>query len=252
MSSFANGGLSLLSAGAGPIGTAFTYIGSGYFDIIEKLTFGGDANETEVDILDLKIASFLIKNIFTSLITVTLIVGSILVFTLLFIEKLFAFVASLFLLIYAFSKNQEERLTSAIAKIFAVAFKTILIVVCIFLSLYSLDLVNSLEIIFIESFFTSMDSIENASWGAIFSGGVDANLDGAYSVWTLLTFFFKKYIFYGVAKVAFVMLKLVLVIQMIWKMPGFMYELMYEKINSVSDSVGDTLQSVNERQTMKV
>lgn len=47
-------------------------------------------------------------------------------------------------------------------------------------------------------------------------------------------------------------LKLVLVIQMIWKMPGFMYELIFEKVHSVSDSVGETLQSVNERQTMRI
>jgi|GEM_PF-3786512 len=238
-----------LSSFTGPLGKGVK-LGTKIINKFEKFTsFGGDA---EIDILDLKIAAFLLKNVLEVLISVTLIVGSILIFTLLFIEKLFAFVASMFLLIYAFAKNQEERLTTAFAKIFAVAFKTILIVVCVFLAIYSIDLVNSLEILFVESFFTTMDTIENASWGSLFTGGVDLNIDGLGAIGGLLSMFFKKYIFYGVTKVAFVILKLVLVIQMIWKMPGYMYELMYEKVQSVSDGVGDTLQSANERHTMKV
>ncbi|ABB44990.1 hypothetical protein Suden_1715 [Sulfurimonas denitrificans DSM 1251] len=160
----------------------------------------------------------------------------------------------MFLLIYAFAKNQEDRVATAMAKIFAVAFKTILIVVCIFLAMYSLNLVSSLELIFVESFFKSMDMIENASWGYVFSG---ASLSGELAnnivvIGTMLSFFFKKYIFFGVTKFAFTMLKLTLVVQMIWKMPGFMYELIYEKVHSVSDSVGETLQSVNEKHSMRV
>ncbi|MGD9554410.1 MAG: hypothetical protein AB7D96_02200 [Arcobacteraceae bacterium] len=238
---------------SGPVGTIILNFGDKFYNLKNSITIG-DKNEGEIDLLDLKIAAFLIKNIFATMITVTLIVGSILVFTLLFVEKLFAFFAAMFLLIYAFSKNQEERMSTAIAKIFAVAFKTILIVMCIFLSLYSLNLVGSLEMIFVESFFKSMDMIENASWTNI--GSMSNSLNDVIGWnglgWTLITFFFKKYIFFGVTKFAFMALKMVLVIQMIWKMPGFMYELIFEKVHSVSDSVGETLQSVNERQTMRI
>ena len=231
----------------GPIGKISTTVFTKFYDIKEKFTFG-DKKTGEVDILDLKIAAFIIKNIFTTLITVTLMTGSVLLFTLLVVEKLFAFVSSMFLLIYAFAKNQEERMTSAFAKIIAVFAKTILIVVCIFLSMYSLNLVTSLEMIFVESFFKSMDMIENATWEYRLSQ-FDIGLMDAVS---MMSFFFKKYIFFGVSKFAFMILKLVLVVQMIWKMPGYMYELIYEKVHSVSDSVGETLQSANEAQTMRV
>lgn len=234
----------------GPAGAGVSKALGALSYIKNKGTFG--EKKEEVDIYDLKISAWLIKNILTTMVTVTLIVGSILIFTLLFIEKLFAFVASMFLLIYAFAKNQEDRVATAIAKIFAVAFKTILIVICIFLAMYSLELVSSLELIFVESFFKSMDMIENASWSylAPWNGGLtNAPWD---TIFVMISFFFKKYIFFGVTKFAFVILKLTLVIQMIWKMPGFMYELIYEKVHSVSDSVGETLQSVNEKHSMRV
>lgn len=237
-------GVDTLGNFLGPLGKGVTFALTSFIDVKDALTFG--EGENEIDIFDLKIAAFLIKNIFTTLITVTLVTGSVLLFTLLVIEKLFAFVSSMFLLIYAFAKNQEERMSSAFAKIIAVFAKTILIVVCIFLSMYSLSLVTSLEMLFIESFFKSMDMIENASWEY-----VGSQLDIS-KVFTLAIFFFKKYIFFGVTKFAFMVLKLVLVVQMIWKMPGYMYELIYEKVHSVSDSVGETLQNANETQTMRV
>lgn len=194
-------GATRVTSALGPVGTAISATTNTYRSLKETLTFGD--NNDEIDILDLKIAAFLIKNIFATMITVTLIVGSILVFTLLFIEKLFAFFAAMFLLIYAFSKNQEERMSTAIAKIFAVAFKTILIVMCIFLSLYSLNLVGSLEMIFVESFFKSMDMIENASWANIANSFTSTNnaIEGISHIGTLLSFFFKKYIFFGSNKV---------------------------------------------------
>ncbi|RXJ69496.1 hypothetical protein CRV08_01990 [Halarcobacter ebronensis] len=201
--------------------------------------------DSEVDIFDLKLAAWLIENMMKTMITVTLIVGSILIFTLLFIEKLFAFVSSMFLLIYVFSKNQEERVSTAIAKIFAVAFKTVLIVVCIVMSLFALSLVNNLETVFIESFFKSMDMIENASWRYKLQSYDLSNL------FALMTLFLQKYLFYGLSKMAFMALKLVLVLNMIWKMPGYMYELIYEKVHSVSDGVADTLQGATENRTIK-
>lgn len=248
-----DGGVDLLSKGTGPFGRAMTHIGSAYYTGMKFFTTKNESGKDDIDVLDLWLASKIIQNIFTTLIFVTLITGTILIFTLLFIEKLFAFISSMFLLIYAFSKNQEERVGSALAKIFAVAFKTVLIVICVFLSMYSLNLVNSLETIFVESFFKSMDMIENASWAYTGSQILTENVfDTIGTTTTLLSFFFKKYIFIGVTKFAFMMLKLVLIVQMLWKMPGYMYELIYEKVHSVSDSVGETLQSVNESQTMRV
>ncbi|RXJ62886.1 hypothetical protein CRV06_08610 [Halarcobacter anaerophilus] len=237
-------GIDTLGNFLGPIGKGMTFALTSFLDIKNAIPFGEDENQ--IDIFDLKIAAFLIKNLFTTLITVTLVTGSVLLFTLLVIEKLFAFISSMFLLIYAFAKNQEERMSTAFAKIIAVYAKTILIVVCIFLSMYSLNLVNTLEMLFIESFFKSMDMIENASWDYAYK---ELNLKLAFN---LIILFFKKYIFFGVSKFAFMVLKLVLVVQMIWKMPGYMYELIYEKVHSVSDSVSETLQNANEAQTMRV
>lgn len=210
--------------------------------VSQKLKFDND----QIDVLDLQIAAMIIKSIFKSLIITTLTVGSLMLFLLLFIEKLFAFVASIFLIIFAFSKNQEERITAALGKIFVVGFKTVLIVVCVFLGMYSLGLVSTFEMLFIENYFNSMDMIENASWAYKISEFDVSN------IMTLISLFFQKYIFYGVAKFSFMMLKLVMAVSIMWKMPNYVIELVYERISSVSDGVGDTLQAATQQHTARV
>lgn len=234
---FMLGSISTLS---GPIAKGANYARKG-FDLLNKTMING-----EYDLLDLKIAAMLIKSVLNSLVMALLLGSAIVVFTLLFIEKLFAFVASMFLLIYAFAKNQEERVSTAIAKIFAIAFKTILIVICVFLSMFSLSLLTNLEYSLLNNFFNSLDAIENASWSYMFSSFEFSNILG------LIKLFFEKYLVYGVISVTFMIVKMILVIQMIWKMPGFMYELIYEKVQSVSDSVGESLQNANEKTVMRV
>jgi len=91
-----------------------------------------------------------------------------------------------------------------------------------------------------------MDAIENASWSYMFSSFNFSDLG------SVIKTFFDKYIVFGVVSVTFMVVKMVLVVQMIWKMPGFMYELIYEKVNSVSDSVGESLQNANEKAVLKV
>ncbi|MCD6257971.1 MAG: hypothetical protein J7J31_00045 [Helicobacteraceae bacterium] len=212
--------------------------------IARKLKVG--KNGDEIDILDVQIAAMIIKSIFKSLIITTLIVGSLMLFLLLFIEKLFAFISSIFLIIFAFSKNQEERITAAIGKIMVVAFKTVLIVICVFLGLYSFSLVNTFEMIFVEHFFNSMDSIENASWAYKI-----AEFDVS-NIMTMIGLFFQKYIFYGVAKFSFMILKLALAVQLMWKMPNYIVELIYERIHGVSDSVGESLQAATQQHVARV
>jgi len=224
----------------GPISKGANYARKG-FDLLNKTMING-----EYDLLDLKIAAMLIKSVLSSLVMALLLGSAIVVFTLLFIEKLFAFIASMFLLIYAFAKNQEDRVATAIAKIFAIAFKTILIVICVFLSMFSLSLLTNLEYSLLNNFFNSLDAIENASWSYMFSSFEFSNILG------LIKLFFEKYLVYGVISVTFMIVKMILVIQMIWKMPGFMYELIYEKVHSVSDSVGESLQNANEKTVMRV
>ncbi|MCK9532672.1 MAG: hypothetical protein M0R77_19470 [Gammaproteobacteria bacterium] len=210
--------------------------------IRNKLKIGNE----EIDVLDLQIAAIVIKSIFKSLIYATLIVGALMLFILLFIEKLFAFISSLFLIMYAFSNNQAERLQAAAAKIFIVGFKTVLIVICIIMGMYAFVLVNTFEMIFVESFFKTMDTIENASWAIQMEDFSMSN------IMSLVEIFFSKYIFYGVAKFSFMFLKLILAFNIMFKMPGYVIELIYERMNSVADGIGETMQSVSEKTTMKI
>ncbi|ABB44904.1 hypothetical protein Suden_1627 [Sulfurimonas denitrificans DSM 1251] len=230
-----------LSTVSGPIGKGINLSRKALNYITEKTKINND-----YDVIDLKIAAILIKSVMSSLVMTIFLGSAILVFTLLFVEKLFAFVASMFLLIYAFAKNQEERMGVAFAKIIAIAFKTILIVVCVILSMFSISLLNFLEFSLLNNVFNSLDSIENASWSYMFSSFEFSNL------FSLIKLFLDKYIVFGLVSVTFMIIKIILVVQMIWKMPGFMYELIYEKVSSVSDSVGETLQSVNEKTVMRV
>jgi len=202
--------------------------------------------DKDIDVLDLQIASIIIKSIFQSMIYIVLVVGSLFLFLLLFIEKLFVFFASLFGIMFAFSKNQEQRITSFVSKAFVVGFKTILIVICVFLGIYAVSLASTFELIFINSFFNSMDTIENASWAFKMSEFDLSNIG------TLMEMFLYKYLFYGVSKFAFAVLKLVLAVSIMWKMPQFFVELVYERMNSVADSVGESLQQATQTHTARV
>uniref|UniRef100_UPI0040473211 hypothetical protein n=1 Tax=Aliarcobacter sp. TaxID=2321116 RepID=UPI0040473211 len=224
-----------LSLMTGGVGKAVV----GAKNLLDKLSMGEDENQ--IDILDLRISSFLIKTIFGSIVSAIILTSTIFMFVMLFIEKLFAFISSMFLLIYVFSTNQQERVSGAIAKIIAISFKTVLIVICVFLSMFSLFLVSYFEILSLNTFFSSMDSIENAAWSYSFS-----TIDFS-NILSLIKLFFGKYFLYGVVSVAFMLLKIVLAINIIWKMPGYMYELLYEKIHSAADDVGASLQSANEK-----
>jgi len=202
--------------------------------------------DKETDVLDLMLAAMIIKSIFKALIITALVVGSIFIFLLLFIEKLLAFTGSLFLIIHVFSKNQEQHFANAAGKIIVVALKTILIVVCVFLGMWVLSIANFFEAIFVEKFFKSMDAIENQSWAMQLT---DFNFD---SIIALIQIFFQKYIFYGVAKLSFLIMYMVLAVAIIWKFPNYIVELVYQRMNSVADSVGETLESATKSSVAKI
>lgn len=212
--------------------------------IKNKLTIENEKGESPVDVFDYMIAASIIENMLNTMVFIVLIAGSILAFTLLFVEKIFAFISVIFLIIHAFGKNQEEAVSASIGRIAAVAFKTIILVVCIILAIFSISLISSLENIFVNTFFNAMDSLENQSWNSI--GVSDLN------ILSLISLFMKKYIFFGVTKVSFIITKLILAVAMIYKMPNFMYELIFQRVSSVSDEVMSTLQQANEGQNMKV
>ena len=125
------------------------------------------------------------------MVVTVIVVGAAFVFSLLFIEKLFAFISLMFLVFYTFHKNQEEKVLNSVVKVFAVAFKTVLITTCIILSVFSLSLVDKFEIIMLNEFFNSIDMIENKSWEYMWNAK-SLDFDVAYS---LIAVFIKNMYF---------------------------------------------------------
>lgn len=226
--------LDLLPSG-GPISTIISS-----FD--KYMTAGN--KEQQVDIIDLLLSSLILQASLETMVITVIVVGAAFSFTLLFVEKLFAFISLMFLVFYSFHKNQEEKVLGAIVKVFAVAFKTVLITTCIILSVFSLALVDKFEIVMLNEFFNSIDMIENQSWDYMFSEGTNPL--------PIISLFIKKYVFYSVSKVSFAILKIFLMMKIIFSMPAYLYELIYEKTSSVTDGIADSLIDATKQQTVKV
>lgn len=208
----------------------------------------GGAEGQEVDLIDLGLASILLQASLDTMVITVIVVGGAFAFTLLFIEKLYAFMALMFLIFYTFHKNQEEKVLSAIVKVFAVAFKTVLITICVVLSIFALGIVEKFEIVMLNEFFNSLDMIENKSWEHIFN---EKSIDNV-NIFSISSLFIKKYVFYSVAKVSFAVLKILLMIKIIFTMPSFLYELVYEKAANGMDNVADTMLDATRQQTVRV
>lgn len=217
---------------------------------LTKLVGGGNSDDSQItpDLIDYTIAIMIIRNSLETMVLVTLMLGSLCVFLVNFIEKLFAFISTLFWIIWTFNARAEERLISSFSKLIAIAAKTILIVVCAILTMFMISLIDTFQHIMVNSFFSVMDTMENASWDYLLKTGTE-NLNNLGDIFSL---FFQKYILQSVSMVVLIFVKLLLVFHGLYRLPNFLYELIYERVNSVSEDVVNTAMSATEANTMRV
>ncbi|MDO8453806.1 MAG: hypothetical protein Q7S59_04485 [Sulfurimonas sp.] len=181
---------------------------------------------------------------------IVFVVSGVLAFILLALSKLWAFFAVLFLVIYAFSPNQEEKIYSSLGRVISTAFRTVLLTVSMFLAIWSLSLVDSLQHILLMDFFSNMSVINDV---------IDVKGGG---LWDRITNFtsesveqlssdIERYVVYGVASVAFVAIKIILVVTIIFKLPSWFMEMLSAGAEGVEEKVNEVVQNASQQKTMK-
>lgn len=203
---------------------------------IAKFFIGG--GETP-GLISYYLAYLTIDNILKSMVFIVLISGAVLAFIMLALQKLWTFYASLFLVIHAFATKQTDTIPAAIGKVIAVACKTVLLVISIFLAIYSINLLEVFQSLLIGDFYNQMREMVSASTEV-------GNLMNSLSLNIQLL------IFYGIAHVSFLVLKIVLATVIIFKLPGYFYDLLEIRVQDMGDAMLDTVNQAQEQRNMRV
>lgn len=182
------------------------------------------------------LAYLTIDNILKSMVFIVLICGAVIAFIILALQKLWTFYASLFLVIHAFGTGQTNSIPAAMGKIIAVACKTILLVISIFLAIYSINLLDVFQSLLIGDFYNQMRELVSQDAG----------------MWQSLALNFQLLSFYGVSHVTFLILKIVLATTIIFKLPGYFYDLLEVRVQDMGDTMLDTVNQAQEQRNMRV
>lgn len=185
------------------------------------------------------LAYLTIDNILKSMVFIVLITGAIVAFIMLALQKLWTFYASLFLVIHAFATKQTDTIPAAIGKVIAVACKTVLLVISIFLAIYSINLLEVFQSLLIGDFYNQMR--EMVSDGTEFG-----------NLWNSFALNIQLLMFYGVSYVTFLVLKIVLATVIIFKLPSYFYDLLEIRVQDMGDAMLDTVNQAQEQRNMRV
>ncbi|MFA6138225.1 MAG: hypothetical protein WC667_09075 [Sulfurimonas sp.] len=166
------------------------------------------------------------------------------------ITKLYVFFAVLFLVIWAFGTNQEEKIYGALGRVIATSFKTVLIVISLFIAIFAMDLINSLEHILLFQFFDNMEIIN------------EVGDHRSQSLWTnivnwvsesgeQLNVNLQKYVVFGLTQAVFTVVKITLTVTIIWKLPSLFFEFISVQVDGAEQKLGEIVQDIGEKQSMK-
>ena len=184
-----------------------------------------------------------IESMLDAMVLVVLITGSLLAFMVLALQKLWTFMATIFLVIYTFHSNQEEKVSASIAKMIAIAFKSVLLVVSIFVAIYSISLLDGLQALLVNSFFNNMGVL----------GDISSDIDSVSrsGISTMIENSFVQYSYIGVTYVGFAVIKIYVAYHVIFKLPEFFYELIETNTGQAANQLNDTIQQVQENQNFR-
>jgi hypothetical protein len=198
-------------------------------------------------------ASSIIEQLLVVAQTVVFIVISIFAFIVLIFSKILIYFALMFIVIYAFHKNQEEKVMAALGQLLKISFKTVILVATIFLALWMYSLMDNLQNLLLNDFFYQMDTYLK----------VDEVKDASDKWWwestaewfqySFLNFEnnAKQYAVYGLTHVAFMIIKIIAVATVIWKVPSYFYSLIDSNYSDFGDRVSDAIEQAAERESMK-
>lgn len=185
------------------------------------------------------------------IVILTLICSAIISFILLTLHKLWGFFALAFLPIWAFHENQESKIMDALSRILIVAFKTILLVVTLFLAIWSMSLAQNMEDILLGTFFNNMQAgvasvgvMEDAPWWVS-----SANIVERYV--TNFAQNIRNYAILGLSTLVFTILKIYLIITIIFKLPNYFFSLLGIDAEDLGDKMQEQLQEVARRESMR-
>lgn len=189
-----------------------------------------------------------ITSIMQALVLVILISGSLLAFMILAIQKLWTFMATMFLAIYMFHTNQQEKIAQSIGKMIAVAFKGVLLVVSVFLAIYTISLLDSLQAILINDFFNNMGTMNEAN---LRHKEFNEWVPNVHMVATWISGIFTRYSYIGVTNVSFMIVKIYVAYHVIFKLPEFFYELLETSSGATMNNLTDKIQDIQTGQDLK-
>jgi len=156
---------------------------------------------------------------------IILIVSGIVSFIIISLLKLWAFMALIFVVIYAFSESQEEKIWGAISRVFIIGFSSVLLVVSLFLTIWAMSLVDNLEHILISNFFDAMLTLSDES--------------------------ITTYVVYGVSHALFILAKILLTLAIVFKLPKYFYDILGVKADDASEGFQNYMQESITRQGTK-
>ncbi|RLA84875.1 MAG: hypothetical protein DRG78_00120 [Epsilonproteobacteria bacterium] len=227
-------------------------IGTGSLGLVDKtidwvLNSNQDGEKNPIVMLiSLYTTQSVISHMLNAALFITLIGLSITAFTVLSLQKLWTFFATMFLAIHIFSDKQTEKISASIGKMMATAFKNVLLVISIFLAIYSMSLIDSFEAILVNGFFSNMDTLYHANKDSIISSWNPMKL--IYNAMSQTIF---EYSYYGMAHLGMQIIKIYLVIYIITKLPAYFYDLLDVNVNDVGDEIMNKIQDSNERESTK-
>jgi hypothetical protein len=221
-----------------------TYNASAIGAVLNKVGVGGVVNATAtafIEYFSYYTTYQIINSLLNGAVIVLMVVGGILAFIMLTLQKLYVFISVIFLAIWAFHPQQTEKILSAVTKVMTVSFKTVLLVVSMFLLLFSMSLLDSLQYRLINDFFVIMES----------TGGMRDTLNIVTIILDWFTNLFQPYVYYGLAHIIFILAKVYLIYIIIFKLPGYFIEIIDSKTEDLFDKATDKLSDVAQAATTK-
>lgn len=185
----------------------------------------------------------IINSMLNAVTIIMMVVAGIIAFIMLTLQKLYVFMALPFLAIWAFHQNQDQKILLAVGKMITVSFKTVLLVVSMFLVIFSMSLIDSMEYRLINDFFVVMQSTPTVS------------IADTLNPFTIVSEWFKStlqsYLFYGLAHVAFIFVKMYMIFVIVFKLPSYFIEIIDNKTEDLFDKATNNIQDVSEKVTTR-
>lgn len=193
-------------------------------------------------------AAELIKEALEVITILLFVAGGTIAFLLLFIQKMWSFISLPFLAVWSFHKNQHEKIMDGMAKVIVLSIKSILLVISIYLSLFTLSMAEQFQTIMMSFFLDTLPS----------DVLVEPQKGWFWDTWSPVTqgikeFFLNitNFLIKGFGDVVFAVVKILLAYQVIFKFPDYVLELLSINSQDLGSKMSDMAEETARRETMR-